>query len=83
VAARSSSRAQLAEVVDLAVEHDPHRAVFVVDRLMAGREIDDAEAPHAERHAIGDPRTLVVRAAVPNHIAHAMHQRAALVARER
>ena len=56
--AASSSRAQLAEVVDLAVEHDPDRAVLVVNRLMAGRQIDDAQAAHPERHALVDPARL-------------------------
>ena len=53
----SSSRAQLAVVVDLAVEDDHDRAVLVEDRLVAGREVDDAQALDAEpdrrhRHAI-------------------------------
>ncbi len=41
---RSSSRAQLAVVVDLAVEHDDDRAVLVVDRLVARLEVDHAQA---------------------------------------
>ena len=36
--------AQLDVVEDLAVEDDPDRAVFVVDRLLAAREVDDAQA---------------------------------------
>src|SRR5580704_7115296 len=36
---------QLTEVVDLAVEDGPDRSIFVVDRLVAGGEIDDAQAP--------------------------------------
>ena len=54
--------AQLAEVVDLAVEDDPDRAVLVVDRLVAGREVDDAQPAHAERHALVHPHALIVRA---------------------
>ena len=45
-------RAQLAIVVDLAVEDHPDRAVLVADRLMAAGEIDDAQPAHAERRAI-------------------------------
>ena len=48
---RSSSRAQLAEVVDLAVEDDDDRAVLVEDRLVAGLEVDDAQALDAEADA--------------------------------
>jgi len=36
--------AQGAVVVDFAVEDDPERAIFVGDGLVAGFEVDDAEA---------------------------------------
>src|SRR6266850_2129790 len=61
MACRFELGAQLAEVVDLAVEHDPDGTVLVVDRLMAGREIDDAQAPHAERDALVVGRWALVR----------------------
>ena len=38
------------KVVDLAVEDGPHRAVFVRQRLIAGREIDDAQPSVAETY---------------------------------
>ena len=41
--------AQLAVVVDLAVEHGVHVAGLVRHRLVAGVEVDDAQAPIAER----------------------------------
>ena len=41
---RAQLVAQLAEVVDLAVEHDADRAVLVGDRRIAGHEVDDREA---------------------------------------
>ena len=41
---RRNSRAQLPEVVDLAVQDDDDRAVLVVDRLVAGLEVDDPQA---------------------------------------
>src|SRR5262252_9613561 len=50
---------------------------------MAGREIDDAEPPHSERDTVSDPRTFVVRAAMADHVAHATHERAALLVGER
>ena len=46
----SSSPAQLAEVVDLAVEDEPERAVLVRDRLVSRlAEVDDREPAVAER----------------------------------
>ena len=60
VAAGLEIAAQLAMVVDLAVEDDPHRAVFVGHRLIAAGAIDDGQAPVAERQ----PRRVEVAAAV-------------------
>ena len=42
-------RPQLLEVVDLAVHHHGDRPILVEDRLVARREVDDREPPHAER----------------------------------
>jgi len=41
--------AQGLEVVDLAIESAPNRAVLILDRLITGLEIDDAEPADAER----------------------------------
>ena len=49
VAARLEIAAQLAMVVDLAVEDDPDRAVFVGHRLVAAGAIDDRQTAMAER----------------------------------
>src|SRR5688572_9880579 len=62
--------AQLPVVVDLAVEDDPDRAVLVRDRLLAAFEIDDAEAPHAERDAFADVDAFLIGAAVHDGPAH-------------
>src|SRR6266849_3997530 len=40
--------AQLAVVVDLAVEDYPDRRIFVVNRLTAATQIDDAQTPHRQ-----------------------------------
>ena len=48
VSASLETRAELTEVVDLSVEHRVNRAVLVRNRLRAGRQVDDAEATHAE-----------------------------------
>ena len=78
---RSQRGAQLAVVVDLAVEDHPDGAVLVGDRLVAGRDVDDAQAPHAERDAVLDVEALVVRSAVADDVAHALQQRGPLLAR--
>jgi hypothetical protein len=70
--AAKQRRAQLAIIVDLAVEDHPNGSVFVRDRLPAGGQIDDAEAPHAQAHAPFDPIALVIRAAVPDLVAHGL-----------
>src|SRR5262249_13041449 len=55
VALRLEVRAQLVEVVDLAVERDPERAVLVRERLTArGREVDDRETSMPERGGAED-----------------------------
>src|ERR1700722_6681528 len=74
---------QFPVVVDFAVEDDPDRAILVVDWLVPGREIDDAEPPHAERDAGVHPDTLVVRAAMADDGAHAVDEGAARLERER
>src|SRR6266542_661379 len=45
---RDQLSAQCRRVVDLAVEHDPDRAVLVVNWLLAGLNIDDCQARGAE-----------------------------------
>src|SRR5262249_50886249 len=54
------------EVVDLAVDDDPHRLVLAGDRLLAGRQVDDAEPGVAQPGApvAGEPGALSVRPAV-------------------
>ncbi len=59
-----------AVVVDLPVEDNLKGFVFIVDRLLAGLEIDDAEPSHAEAHASVEKEPLVVGAAVSNGVAH-------------
>ena len=43
--------AELLEVVDLAVLHHPHRAIFVGNRLMAAGDVDDAQSAVAQHRA--------------------------------
>ena len=43
---------QLGVVVDLAVEDEREVAVVAVERLVAGRDVDDREAAHADREVL-------------------------------
>src|SRR2546426_3316086 len=74
--------AQFAKVVDLSVEDDPDRAILVMNRLVAGRQVDDAEASHAERHTLVHQQPLIVWAAMTNRLTHTMDQLTPLVLTE-
>ena len=63
-------RPDVGVVVDLAVEDDPDRAVFVDERLMAGRQIDDAQPAVAERRLIVHEQPGIVRPAMRDDVAH-------------
>src|SRR5262249_24395772 len=54
MAGRLEFSPQLPEVENLAVEGEPHGLVLVDDRLFAGLEVDDREAPVAEPRAALD-----------------------------
>ncbi len=78
VAARDETRAQILEVVDLAVEDEPDRAVLVGHRLArVRRQIDDAQPPEAEPGpAAGrDVHAVAVGAAMEHAIPHGGHIR--------
>ena len=66
---------QLSEVVNLTVEHYLHGAIFISKWLVPPGKIDDAEPSVAERHRLAamrlQKRTIVVRPAMRNLIAHA------------
>src|SRR5260370_21750586 len=55
---------EIVMVVDLAVEHDGRRFIFVENRLVATRHVDDAQAAKREARHIVDQQTALVRAAV-------------------
>ncbi len=57
---RFELRNELLVVVDLAVEYDDDRAVLVVERLLAGGDIDDREAAMREPHASVDVIALAI-----------------------
>ena len=62
--------AQLAVVVDLAVLDDGDPPVLVRDRLVAGGEVDDREAPRREPDGPVDVRAVGVRPALNERCAH-------------
>ena len=67
-------------VVDFAVENDADALVFVVQRLLAGRKVDDREAPVAKPDAGFDMQTAFVRTAVELRFVHAVEHRTVDVA---
>ncbi len=66
--------AQLLVVVDLAVEDDLDRAVFVADRLVAPFQVDDRQPPMRQPDPWLGPEPLGVRAAMGDRIAHGLQQ---------
>jgi hypothetical protein len=66
--------AQLAVVVDFSVEDDPDGAALVVDWLASAGEVDDAQTPHAEADARLHVDPFIVWTAVPDHLAHPVHE---------
>ncbi len=75
MAAAAQPLAQLAVVVDLAVEHREHGAVLVGDWLVAAGHVDDAQPPHPERDARLDVRAALVGPAVDDRVRHRVQPR--------
>ena len=66
--------AQLREVVDLAIKHDPDRLVLVGHRLMTAREVDNRETTESESQAAGVEVALVVRPPVRDGRCHCAYR---------
>ena len=82
VAARFQGFAEIRVIVNLAVVDDVERAVLVGHRLMARRDINDAQTAVAQAHTPVNEDALVVRPAMRNHVAHAFeHAHVKLAAR--
>src|SRR5438874_3235768 len=64
---------QFAIVVDLAVEHDDQRVVFVPDRLMPAFHIDDGQTARTQRRARLVEEPLIVGTAVTHCARHRAH----------
>src|SRR5574338_50087 len=74
---------QFMVIIDLPIEHDLHAVVFVADRPLAARHVDDAEPAHTEPDTGRHKMALVVRAPVPDGAAHPGEERIGLGAIER
>src|SRR5947209_10837695 len=68
-------RPQIGEVVDFSIEDDENSTVFVENRLVTARQVNDAEPPHAQAHAIFDKNAFVVWPAMHDLLTHLMNQR--------
>ena len=66
--------AQLAIVVDFAVENDPPRLVGIVNRLLAAFQIDDGESTHRETDTIVEIKAVFVRTAMMDRRVHLREQ---------
>ena len=81
IAARSKHMAergefghQRLEIINLAVEHDADRAVFVEQRLIAARQVDDGEAAMPEPDPGRMIKPVPVRATMGEQTGHPMQQ---------
>src|SRR6266705_664774 len=72
MAARFKFPSQLWEIIDFAVEYDPEIVVFVVDRLVSCRQVNDAQPPHSQPGAAMRVNPFVVRPTVHDCLAHPM-----------
>ncbi|SRR5260370_19767935 len=62
--------AQFLVVVNLAVENDPERLIFIGDRLVTGLNVDNAEAAHGQSDVLLDKETVVIGPAVDDLLVH-------------
>ena len=62
--------ADLAKVVQLAIDHCDDRPVLAVNWLVTGVQINDRKPPHAESGTFAEPYTLRVRPPMNDRLAH-------------
>src|SRR4051812_3345232 len=61
------------EIVDLAIEHDPYGAIFVMYRLVTAIEVDDTEAAHSDNRIRRHVVTVIIGPAMHHGIAHRLN----------
>ena len=72
VAQRLQFRNELLVVVDFAIKDHHDRAVFVEQRLLAGRDVNDRQAPMAQAHARLNVQLALVWTTVSLRVIHAL-----------
>jgi hypothetical protein len=70
VAARFQAFAQFLVVVEFTVVNDLDIVGFVADGLMAGLDVDDAQAPHRQADVTFHEETVIIGAAMNNLPVH-------------
>jgi hypothetical protein len=73
VTAALKFEAELGKVINLAVEYNPDRAIFVKDRLVAPCDVDNAQAANAKTDAGLNENAFVIGTAMHNRLAHAVN----------
>src|SRR2546428_4120297 len=66
--------AQRLVVIEFAVEDDPHRAVLVRYRLVAGRNVDDAEPPIPQPNPSSHIKSVAVWSPMGEHVRHPLER---------
>src|SRR6185295_14226771 len=61
---------ELFVVINLPVENNGYRPIFVVDRLMSTIHVDDCQPTHAQTGLTIEEKSVVVRASPPNEGTH-------------
>ena len=69
--------AQLLVIVDFSVVHDPNAAVFIADGLLAGSDINDAQAAHGQTDVFFHEESVVIGPAM-NHLLVHRRQKSAI-----
>jgi len=70
VAASFEFGAKFGKIVDLAIENNPRRSVFIEYGLMSAGKINNAEPTHPQANVPLRKKTFVIRSAVHNGVAH-------------
>src|SRR5579872_5593168 len=72
VARRLQAGAQFRKVVNLAVEDNPDRAVFIAHGIApAGSQVNDGQSPVSQAHTVTGPHSIVIWPPVTNCVRHA------------
>src|SRR5262245_34838620 len=70
VATRNQVLTYFLEIIDLAIEHNPDRSVFIADWLVPGIEIDNRKPAHTECDLPAKIETVIVRTAMRDLCGH-------------